>query len=358
VTVAPAPRPGRGRRIAVWTLIVVTGLLVLVSSLTVWVKRQVLDTDNWTEASSKLLANDEIRHALAVSISDTILTNVDIEAQLSQRFPDRQQLVPLLATTIERAVLPATEELLEAPRLQVLWQEANRLAHAKLVALLEGNEGGRITTEGGNVVLDLRPLVDRVAQRFDIQVQNPDAGQILIMRSDQLEAAQKAVRAVKVMTVFLGLVVLVLFAVAIYLAKGFRRQALRGAGATLVFVGILLLVVRRVVGQAIVEALTSAQTEPAAGAAWLIATDLLKDVAVAVLAAGVIVVIGAWLAGPTRVAVGFRRAVAPTCRDHPALVYGGVFLVFLLVLLWGPTRSDRGIIGLVVLVLLPAADRA
>ena len=35
----------RGRAIAIWTLVVVATLLMLISSLTIWVKRQALDTN-------------------------------------------------------------------------------------------------------------------------------------------------------------------------------------------------------------------------------------------------------------------------------------------------------------------------
>src|SRR4029453_10407510 len=62
----PAPNGGesapltRNRAIAVWTLVVVASILILLSSLTIWVKRQALDTDAWTNTSGQMLANDEI----------------------------------------------------------------------------------------------------------------------------------------------------------------------------------------------------------------------------------------------------------------------------------------------------------
>ena len=56
----------RNRAIAVWALVVVATLLLLVSSLTIWVKRQALDTDAWTNASGQMLANDR-RNFVAVA---------------------------------------------------------------------------------------------------------------------------------------------------------------------------------------------------------------------------------------------------------------------------------------------------
>ena len=53
--------PTRGRRILVWGLVALAMLLVLVCSLTVWVQRQALDTDNWVDLSTELLENDDVR---------------------------------------------------------------------------------------------------------------------------------------------------------------------------------------------------------------------------------------------------------------------------------------------------------
>ena len=66
------PHPPSGQRggmtkrrtALVSALLALSTLILLVASLTVWSKRQLLDTDNFTESSGKLLANDEIRTVL------------------------------------------------------------------------------------------------------------------------------------------------------------------------------------------------------------------------------------------------------------------------------------------------------
>ena len=54
------------RRGLVWSLIVLAAVVTLVSSMTVWVKRQALDTDSWTDASSRLLEDQIGARAHAV----------------------------------------------------------------------------------------------------------------------------------------------------------------------------------------------------------------------------------------------------------------------------------------------------
>jgi hypothetical protein len=307
--------------------------------------------DEWVDASSELLANSDVRSALSIALTDALIDGTDLVASLQERLPD--QLDPLaapIAGFIETRAPVAAEQLLSTPRVQALWEEINRRVHTRLVDVLENEGAEAITTEGGDVVLDLQPLVERLADRLGVEVDLvPGAAQFTIMHSDQLEAAQKTVRVVDALTVFLALVLLALLALALYLARGFRREALRGVGASLLTAGIILLIIRRVAGNAIVDALTSAQTESAGGAVWLIATDLLQNVAIALVAYGVMALVGAWLAGPTRLAVWIRRALAPTFREHPLIVYSAVFLAALLALYFGPAGDTRRLFGILIL---------
>jgi hypothetical protein len=158
----------------------------------------------------------------------------------------------------------------------------------------------------------------------------------------QLDALQTAVKVVRALTAVLVLVVLGLYALAIYLAWGHRRRILRARAVSLLSIGFVLLVVRRLVGDWIVDSPVKADpSKPAANAAWLIGTSLLRDIAVALIAYGAVVLAGAWLAGPTRWATGARRWLAPRFRDQPAAVFGVVVFVFVLVILWGPTAASR-----------------
>src|SRR5213078_2131502 len=109
------------------------------------------------------------------------------------------------------------------------------------------------STANGNVTIDLGVLVQQLGPTLGLpdaalSKLPPSTGVITIMRSDQLSLAQNGVRAVKVASSWLVILVLALFAAAIYLAAGSRREALRSVGWSFVFVGLLVLVVRRVAG--------------------------------------------------------------------------------------------------------------
>jgi hypothetical protein len=344
---SPAPRATGWRRWVPWVLIIVAATICLVASLNVWVKRQALSTDNWTKASSQLLENSEIRSAVSVYLVDQLYQKVDVGKALEERLPPATKpLGPPLASALQPALVRVTDGILGRPRVQQLWQNANRRAHQLFMAVLDGEHGMLLATNG-NVVLDLRPLLDQVVERTGIgarveQRLPPDAGQIVIMKGNELETARRSVEAIRVLSFFLVFLVLALFAAAVYIAKDRRRQMLMAAGVSLVLVGLIVLVVRRFAGSYLVDALTSnPDAKDSVSAAWAIGTELLRNVGFNVVIYGSLAVFGAWIAGPSRPAVWFRRVSAPTMREHPVVVYGLVSLVLLVVLLTGPTDAQR-----------------
>ena len=344
------PEPlSRKRAISVWTLVVVASILLLLSSLTVWVKRQALDTDAWTNASGQMLANDEIRQQLSIYLVDTLFS--DATARIEQALPaNRAGLAPIISGALQNVAVDAADRILETPKAQALWKEANRRAHTRLIQVLEGKDTGAVqTTQEGEVVLDLSPLVQRLSGRFGIQAA-PDAGKITILHSGQLKNAQRALKVIKVLSVFLLVLVLFLYGLAIYLAHGHRRRLLRATAASFLLVGVLVLVIDRLTQGAVVGSLIKTDAiRPAGNAAWGIGTELLRNVAYALILYGVAGLIGAWLAGPTRLAVAARRRLAPVLEDQAWIVYGAVALLFLLLIAWGPTRATREWWGILLL---------
>jgi hypothetical protein len=340
----------RKRAIAVWTLVVVASILMLFASLTIWVKRQALDTDAWTNASGQMLANDEIRGQLSLYLVDSLFNSADATAKIQQALPpNRAALAPVISGALQNVAVQAADRILETPQAQALWEEANRRAHQNLIAVLNGEDVRRFQTENGEVVLDLGPLVQRLSGRFGFEAP-PDAGKITILKSGQLKNAQRALKVIKVASVFLLVLVLFLYGLAIYLAHGHRRRILRATAASFLLVGVLVLVIQRVTGGVVVGSLIKTDAiRPAGNAAWGIGTELLRSVAYALILYGVAGLIGAWLAGPTRLAVAARRRLAPVLEDQVWIVYGAVALLFLLLIAWGPTRATREWWGILLL---------
>jgi hypothetical protein len=348
------------RGLLVWTLLGLATILLFVSSLTVWSKRQLLDDEAWADSSAQLLANDEVRGAIAQKLSDGLFERVDVEAQLRERLPKRSQgAAAALAAALQNTVGPAAaDRLLQRPSVQTLWENANKRAHAAVVRVLEGKElgkNGNISTANGEVTLDLRPAITRLATRLGVEEKlkanaDPDAGQLVIMNSSQLGAAQTAVKILKALSSLLLIVVVALYALAIYLAHGRRGLLLGATGASLVLVGLVIASLRHFLGGVIVDSLvkTEANKHPVS-VIWSLETSVMRDIAVILVVYGALVLLATVLAGPSRPAVAVRRWLAPSFRHHPIVVWMAALFVFLILLAWGPTAGDRRLLGVVLL---------
>jgi hypothetical protein len=349
------------RKVAVWSLVGLASVLALVSSLTIWTQRQLLDTNAWTDSSSQMLADPAIRSALANRLVDGLFQRVDVAAQLRTQLPPRAEgAAPAIAAGLQTASVRATDAFLSTARAQTIWENLNRRAHGTLVKVLEGKNVRNLTTANGAVVLDLRPLLDRIAARIGIQDElaartSPTTGKIVLLRSDQLSAAQRAVQALHVLSVFIGLAVIALYAGAIALAGGRRRSVLEVSGASLLVVGLIVLIIVRVAGNAIVDSLvkTRANRVPIHHA-WVIETALLHDIGVGFLAYGIAALAAGWLAGPSRPAVAARRFAAPTFRRGWLIPQAVGLVLFLIWLAWGPSAGSRRFLGVLILAAIIA----
>ena len=351
----------RGRRTLVWVLIVAATVIGIASVMTTWVHRQMLNQDNWREASEQLIQDPAVRDAVSVYVVNELYDNVDLSAELGKRLPP--DLKPLAGPAAAAARDPLTngvERLLEAPRVQQLFVNASSLAQQKLVNVLENKTGSGISTGNGVVTLDLSDLVKEVGADLGISASTldnipSDTGVITIMRSDQLAEAQAGVQALRVLSALLLVLVIGLYALAVYLARGERRRMLRNVGWAFIIGGLLVLVVRRIAGQYAIDQLTTPQSEPAGQRAWLIGSEILAQIGWAAIIYGIVIAIGAMLAGPTATATSARREIAPVLNDRPAIVWSAVGVAYLLLLLWGPTHALRVAWGILLLGALLAA---
>jgi Short C-terminal domain len=359
---AESTATARRRRGLVMTILVVGTLVGLLAVFGVWAKRQLLETETWTETSSELLADEEIQDAVATFLVDELFTYVDVQAKLEKRLPpDLKPLSGPAAGGIRELADRAAHEAVKNPKVQSIWEDANRAAHERLLAVVEGDSEVLVQGED-SVNLDLGVIVERLGEGVGINVADklpPEAAQIQVIEGDQIEEAQDGVALFKDIAYGLVIAFFGLYGLAIFLAKGWRREVVRDCGFGFIAIGILVLVGRSIAGSAVVDSLaTTEAVEPAANSAWTIGTSLLGDGGVALIGYGVVIIAGAWLAGPGTVASSLRRELTPVFRER---VYGYALLVAIvaLVLVWSPTEGTRRLLpSLILLALLVAGYEA
>jgi hypothetical protein len=347
-------RPAR-RRLLPLTLITLGSVLAFLAIFAVWANRQMLDTDNWTETSSELLQDDEVRAQLSNFLVDELYDNVDVQAELERAAPPRLEgLAGQAAGALRPLAVRGADELLARPRAQAAWEQANRRAHKRLLQVVEDGGGASVSTAGGNVTLNLTQMLTSISEQLGVGRRVVDqlpanAAQLTVLKSDELELAQDAVRYLKALAIVLVVLSLGLLAVGVYLARGWRREALRACGLGLIAAGAAALVARSLAGGAVVGLAKTAAVEPALANTWSISTSLLVEAATATLLYGIVIVFAAWLAGPTAWATATRRGLAPFLRE-PRFAYGGLGVIVLLLLAWGPTPALRKPLPALILI--------
>jgi hypothetical protein len=327
-------------------LVVLGALLAVLALLAGYIRFQALDTDTVENTAGELIADPEIRNQIAASLVDELFGNVDVEAALREQLPTEQKgLAAPIASALQLGAEPTAQRLLARPRVQELWVRTVGASHRQLIQLLEGDEGA-LQAQGGNVVLDLRPLVVELGDRVAIvgrisQRLPPDTGLITIVEADNLETAQDVTQFLKVLGMWLWIVPIVLWAVALWLAGGRRRGILRLIAFSSIIAGLLVLVVRRVAGSNIVDELAPSESvKEAAGDAWDILTSQLRDGGLTLLGIGVILLAAVWIAGPSRWATAARRWLAPYIA-RPELAFGAAAVLLLLLVWWGPVIQTQ-----------------
>jgi hypothetical protein len=331
-------------------LVIAASVVAFAALLAVWVDRQVLDTENWTSASSEMLEIPAVRSRTAELLADRAYEVSDIEGLLRSALPERAQpLAAPVAGLLRDRLEKRANEALARPEVQQLWEDANRAAHGRLLEVLEN---------GGPVTLDLHALLVAVERRAGIGGRVAErvpagAATVTILRSDQLDTARTVTRVLGALPIILVALSLALAGAAIGWSAGQRRRLVRGYGIGLVAAGALALGATAWIGDGLVASLAqTAEGVTVVEGVLSIYTSLLVEAAVATIGYGLVVVLGAWLAGPTRWAVAVRRALAPYLRA-PELAYGALaVLVGVVFLWWAPTPATRNPATALVLIAL------
>jgi hypothetical protein len=235
------------------------------------------------------------------------------------------------------------ERALGQPALRSVWRTTLRRSHQELVDVLEGRTG-TVSTQEGVVTLDFRPFILETAERVGLRNEvakrlEPGDAQVEVLRSNELDAAQAGFELLKTLAWFLPVFMLLVFGLAVFLARSRRRETLRDIGLVIAVAAIVGLVAVKLTGDYVVNSLaTDPETRTAGHHAWRIVTALLRSSLSWQIVVGVLLVAASWLAGPRPYALAARRALSPVLRER-AYPYVALAAVTLLLLVSAPVQD-------------------
>jgi len=342
-------------------LLTVTTVLLVVAIVSIWANRQLLNADNWSSTSTSLLQNSAIRTATANYLVDQLYANVDVASKLDDALPPR--LAPLaapIAGALRNAAVQGTELALSRPVVQNAWRTVNRAAALQLIAVVNGGTR-HVTVNDGEVSLNLSTILNDVASRLGISADlgsklPPSAASLVILQANQIKLVQDIGQGLSGLAIALYILVPLLYVVTLLVAPaGRRRRTLVSIGISGVVAGLVVILFRSLIVTNVPNSLVKdASVKPAANAVVSIATTMLTQIAGAVILVGVILVVCAWFAGPSRFAVPARRWLAPYVRAHPIAMYGVVAVILLLIFIWQPIPATGKPVGMLVFAVLAA----
>ncbi len=310
------PRSGRSWKIIATSLVVLTAILAPLAVDAVWIRDQVLDTDAFVEEMSPLIRDPNVQQQIIAKVNDDLLADVDIQSFLEKEIPDGLGFLAGPAEEAIRAfVLRVTTRIVESEQFATLFDKALRLTHATLMKVLTGG-GPIVQVEDGVVTLDLTDLRTQVVAKINDSglgnFINPDPNKtvrIELMQSTNLATAQRFVRLLDQLGIWLPVIVAVLGAAAILFSRDRRR------GVMWVGVGVAIAMVVHLAALAVgrslyVDVVTKTLSKNASGLAYDLLIHFPRQGTRVVLLIALLMVLGALVAGPASWAVSLRGLVA------------------------------------------------
>ncbi len=345
--------PRRGR-ISARIMIAIGSVLVILTILSTWIRAQIIDTNGWTKTSVALLQNADIRQTVSNGLSTRLLSVVDIQDLAADKLPPAlRALAPALSSAAASVVPQGIDRALATPQFQSLWEQANRRAHGRVIALLNGG-GKALSTSGGEVAINLATLLDGIGARLGVGSNigsklPPDKRVIVLMRSKNLKAAQDGVKALKGLNIILPIIAILLFLGALALAAGWRRRALLEIGVGIIAGALVALILRRWVESYVVNNLVAnTAAQPAVRAVLDIATAGWRDRGIWIVITGILIILAAMLAGPGSIERRVRGWIARPVENHPVWCGVAVTALVLVIASLGPARTPGQAIPLLV----------
>lgn len=314
------PHPDRGRNVGAILMALLAAVLIAISVPAVWLNRMMTDTDVFVAALAPLAQDADIQNAVATKASDAIIEQLDAANRIKQLLPENLQLI---ATPVAQAVNGFIEKqafvLVRSDQFASAWEKVSRASHKAIVTAVTGRDTGALGVEAGVFTLDVGSLADQIKARLqeaglDFVANLPTSAidkQIVLYESPLLAQMTTVFDLVSRIAFWLPLLGLALAGGAVALAVD-RRKAILWLGGGLTLAAVLPL-----------QALFLGQTyvagqlyqlvdipQPAAQSAFEIIFRDLVTADRSVAALGIVLFIGALIAGPARWAVAIRQGMS------------------------------------------------
>lgn len=334
------------RRGTAAVLVALTAFALVASVVGVWAGTTVLNTDRWVATVAPLPRNPQVTTAVAEYTTAEVFEAIDVEQRLRSVLPQQAAfLAGPVAGQLRGAVRSTVTNVLRSERFAAVWQELNRRAHQRALAIIEGSSTVVVGREN-RVDIDLLPLINQVLRElstqlpelFGRQISLPDLSsgaipdnlrvriqealgvslpadfaRFTIYDSGQLWAAQQAVVAAKrgLALAVIGSVALLVLAL---VASPGRRRTLLQLGLWLVVAAVVVTAVLRAVRAQLLLEVPAGVYRDGVAATLTTVFSLLRTRGVQIMIIGAVLAAAMYLIGPGRGPTWLRRRFVVVLR--------------------------------------------
>ncbi|WP_425245975.1 hypothetical protein [Streptomyces sp. NEAU-NA10] len=305
-------------------LIILASVLALLAVVAVWANSIIRDTDRYVATVAPLASDPDVQEAVTNRVTDVVLQQIDVDALVAElsKAASQEGVPPRVASLIGDLSGPITSGLKELVSTTVMrvvsssafekaWTNANRRAHNAVDKALTGTSDSVVTLKNDQVAIDVGPIVAQVKDRlvdagFGAAAKIPEVHtDFVVIEGKDVGEIKSYLRVLQIIGNWLPIVAVLIAAAGVFLASH-RRRALIGAAlgvfAAMVVLGVCLAVFRAVY----LDHLPPGTNSDAAGDVYDALVRFLRSSLRAVGALALVTALGAFLVGPSRVAVFTR----------------------------------------------------
>jgi len=327
----------RGRSIAAVICVVLAALLTIPAAVAFWGQRTLTDTQRYLDTVGSLVDSAVVQDAVATRVTDAIQQQVDVESVVNEVFagviddaPRLQLLVGPISGAVNGLIEREVRKFVASDAFADIWVTANTKAQQGFVRLLEGDDGGAISLQGDEVVLDVSEVIDAVKERLvargltvveDLPIPQVDK-QIVLLEAPGVKQARTIYAFAKPTATWLLPLVAALYFAAFLLWR--RRPPMAVAIGILLMANMLVLAFVLSIGrQLFVNELAGTVFGPASTVFYDTLLAYLVRGWQVFLWIGLFLVGAGWFAGSNRSGTAFRTTVVGALENAGAAVSDG-----------------------------------
>jgi len=306
-------KPFPWRNLIAWILVVLAFIMAIGAGPASWAHDYLMDTDRFVATVAPLIRDDAVAQALSERAATRLVEELDVQDRLDRVLPEGITFIAGPITNgVQTLAQKTAETILQSDQFYWVWEKMLRFAHSTAVATVRG-EGSLELTKEGDIVLDIGELLQELKTRlvdagltFLEKVPVPEgAGTVVLFTADELGVVQGMVHLLDTLNWVLPALA-ILFLVAAVLISTDRRRFLLISGITLTVAMAISLIGLNYGKNYLLDQIKVPTNLTAAQVVWTGVVSNLTQILAGILALGVVVSVGAAVAGPYQWAVWLR----------------------------------------------------